>query len=157
MIESGVGRTERAELGQRRGEPRAPAEADDREVREPWPALPLVHAEPLEPLVEIPREGGRAPVLVVEDEHPDAAGLSVAGDGEAGAPRRRGGLAQRAEEPDRRIALHATGRGHTCLCRSCVRRRRTRWSAEAAARRRIVSRSARRLNPAASSPSGPAA
>src|SRR5437588_356360 len=67
------------------------------------------------------------------------------------------GKPQGAEEPDRRIAPNATGRIHTRSCRSCARRRRTRWRAETVARRRIVSRSAGRLKSAASSPSGPAA
>src|SRR5438128_8545102 len=211
MIESGVGRTERAELGERRGEPRALAEPDDGEVRKPAAALPLVHAQPLEPPVEVVGERDRPSALVVEDEHADAPRLAVAGDGESGAPGGRGrlpelagdrgdirggsapeegqgdvevrpddaadavsfgkrpaapgdeavedvvGETQGAEEPDRRIAPHATDRIHTRSCRSCVRRRRTRWSAETAARRRIVSRSAGRLKSTASSPSGPAA
>src|SRR5438876_396133 len=86
MIESGVGRTERAQLGQRRGEPRALAEPDDGEMRQPRTAFALVHAPPLEPPVEVVGERDRPSALVVEDEHADAPRLAVAGDGESGAP-----------------------------------------------------------------------
>src|SRR5438105_2693968 len=210
MVESGVGRTERSEVGERRGEPRALPEPDDGEVREPRPPVALVHAQPLEPLVEVARERGGAAVLVVEHEHADAPRLAVPHDGEASGLGGRGGFAQRtrdrrsllarpateerqrdvevraddaadadpsplrkrasaprdepvqdvvrktkgAEEPERRIAPHATGRIHTRSGRACVISRRTRWSAETVARRRIVSRSAGRLKPPSSSPSG---
>src|SRR5918912_1443921 len=92
MIESGVGRTERPELRQRRGESRPVAEADDGEVRKPRPLLALVDAELLEPQMEGVRHGRRPVFLVGEDEHPDAAGLAVAGYVEAGRSRCRGRL-----------------------------------------------------------------
>ena len=94
MIESGVGRTERLEVGQRRSEPRALAEPDDGEVREPRTALALVHPQPLEPPVEVVGERDRAAVLVVEDEHAHAPRLAVAGDREPGGPGGRGCLSK---------------------------------------------------------------
>src|SRR5437764_233173 len=105
MIESGVGRTERAEVGQRRGEPRALAEADDGEVREPRTALALVHAQPLEPPMEVVRERAGAASLVLEDEHADAPGLAVPRDGEASGLGGRGGFLKCAG--DRRNLLSA--------------------------------------------------
>jgi hypothetical protein len=78
MVDSGTGRTDRAEAGGRRSEPRPPSEPDDREVRQPRPPLRLVHAEPVEPVVEITRQLSSGTVLVVEHEHPDAARLPVA-------------------------------------------------------------------------------
>ncbi|HYZ77295.1 MAG TPA: hypothetical protein VE596_07955 [Gaiellaceae bacterium] len=47
-------------------------------MRKPRSLLGLVHPEPLEPPVEVLRQGRRARLFVVEDEHSDAAGLSVA-------------------------------------------------------------------------------
>jgi hypothetical protein len=98
MIESGIGRTERAELGERRPEPRALPEADDGEMRKPRPLLSLVQAEPFEPRVEILRQRSRRTVLVVEDEHPDAPGLAVPGDGEASLSRGPGRLPEGARD-----------------------------------------------------------
>src|SRR5436309_3829 len=94
MIESRVGRTERPESRRRRGEPRALAEAKDRDVREPRPALALVQAEPLKPSVEILGKSRRAAVLVGEDEHPHAARLAVAGGREDGRLDCGGGVAK---------------------------------------------------------------
>src|SRR2546429_9001429 len=86
MIESGVGRTERAQLGQRGGEPRALAEPDDGEMRQPRTAFALVHAQPLEPPVEVVGEPDRPSTLPVQDKHADPPRPAVAGDGESGAP-----------------------------------------------------------------------
>src|SRR5207237_1058672 len=128
MIESRVGRTERAEIQRRRGEPRALAEPYDRDVQ--VRADDRADAAALGQLAPAP--GDEAVEDVVRKPEP-------------------------AEEPDRSIALHATGRAHSCSCRLWARRRRTRWRADAAARRRTVSRSAGRLKSAPSSPSGPCA
>src|SRR6266536_3251600 len=89
MVDSGPGRTDRPELGQLRAETRPPAEAHDREVREPRPLLRLVHAEPLQPSMQVSREGGAGAALVVEDDHADAVRLTVA----AGSERDRTGSA----------------------------------------------------------------
>jgi hypothetical protein len=78
MVDSCTGRTDRAEAGQRRTEPWPLPEPDDREVRQPRTPLGLVHAEPLEPVVEVTRQLSSGTVLVIEDEHPDAARLSIA-------------------------------------------------------------------------------
>ena len=78
MVDSGTGRTDRAEAGQRRTEPWPLPEPDDREVRQPRTPLRLVHAEPVEPVVEVTRQFSSGTVLVVEDDHPDAARLSIA-------------------------------------------------------------------------------
>jgi hypothetical protein len=78
MVDSGTGRTDGAETGQRRSEPRPLSEPDDREVRQPRTPLGFVHAEPMEPPVEVTRQLSRRTVLVVEHEHPDGARFSVA-------------------------------------------------------------------------------
>src|SRR5919106_3029049 len=94
MIESESGRTDRAEVGHGRREPRRPAaEAQDRDVRKPRPALALVDAQALE-LVPDPlgEEPGPA-ALVVEDHHADGARLPVAAGREHDRPGRPGGLA----------------------------------------------------------------
>src|SRR5207244_745956 len=57
-------------------------------------ALRLVDAERLQPRVEIGRQRGGAAVLVVEGEHPDAAGLAVAAQGKTRRLASLGGLAQ---------------------------------------------------------------
>src|SRR5439155_20501847 len=64
---------------------------------------------------------------------------------------------QGAEEPNPITALHASGRGHTCLCQLCVRSRRTRCSAITVERERIAPRSPGTLNSWTSVPSGPTA
>src|SRR2546423_12408996 len=76
MIESGFGRTERANPGQIRREPRPPSETDDRDVREPRPLLRLIHTELLQTPVQLGRDRSAAAILVAEDEHADAAGLA---------------------------------------------------------------------------------
>src|SRR5438132_3612329 len=78
MIESGTGRTERAQAGKRRSEAWRPLEAQHGDVRTPRPLLPLVDSEPLQTLVQVARQGRRPALLVVEDQHADAARLAVA-------------------------------------------------------------------------------
>src|SRR5919202_1070967 len=82
MVDSRFGRNDPAQVGQRRREPRALAEAENGDVRQPRALLALVDAEVLEPLEQVEREPLRTALLVVEDEHSDAAGLAVAADGE---------------------------------------------------------------------------
>src|SRR5712691_10767102 len=78
MVDSGVGRTERAQGRERRVEPRRPAKADDREMRQPAALLAPVDLEGLQPAEQILRKSGRSVALVREHEHADAAGLAVA-------------------------------------------------------------------------------
>jgi len=99
MVDSGFGRTDLAQIGERRPQSGRAPEAHDREVWKPWTLLPLVHAERLQPLVEIGSQRGRAPVLVVEDEHPNASGLAIHADGETRRNRARARVPQAA--PDR--------------------------------------------------------
>ena len=51
-------------------------------MREPFAALPLVDAEPLQALVQVGGESRRRAGVVLADEHPDAPGLAVASDTE---------------------------------------------------------------------------
>lgn len=51
------------------------------------------------------------------------------------------GQAQSTEEAKPCIRIDGSGRGVACVCQFCVNRRRTRWSAAAAARERTASRS----------------
>jgi hypothetical protein len=51
------------------------------------------------------------------------------------------GQLQRAEEAKPCIGIDGSGRGGSRVCQVCVNNRRTRWSAAAAARERIASRS----------------
>lgn len=78
MVDSGIGRTELPELGQRRSEAGALAEAKHRDVREPGAVLGLIHADPFQAPMQIFGERRRRPVLVAEDEHADAASFPVA-------------------------------------------------------------------------------
>src|SRR5262245_30840015 len=78
MVDSGSGRTDLAETGQRWPEPGLPTEPEHRDVREPRTALARVDAEPLEPLEHVDRESPCVTAQVVEDEHADAARLPVA-------------------------------------------------------------------------------
>ena len=78
MIDSGVGRSDLAEVGQRRREPRRDTKADDRDVRQPGPLLALVHARAAPAARRDPPRARPPAVLVVEHEHPDAARLAVA-------------------------------------------------------------------------------
>src|SRR5581483_4004421 len=78
MVDRGPGRTDRAEPGERRGEPLTLAEPHDREVRQPGPRLRLVDPEAREALVHLAGEPGGGTVLVAEDDHPAAPGLAVA-------------------------------------------------------------------------------
>ena len=104
MIESRVGRTERAEGGHRRRETGRPAEAEHGDVRQPRPPLGLVHPEAAEPLVQIARQRARGTSEVLEDEHPDAARLAVARGLE---PNRPGGCGGGAELASDRVDLLA--------------------------------------------------
>ena len=63
-------------------------------MRKPWTVLALVHAEPLQPLVDVVGQRRRVGVLVIEDEHADAARLPVAAGGEERAPRGESSLPQ---------------------------------------------------------------
>src|SRR5947209_20091991 len=94
MIESGTGRTERAQAGKRRSEAWRPLEAQHGEVRKPRPLLPLVDPEPLQALVQVARQGRRSALLVVEDEHAHAARLAVAAGSEDDLRSGGGGLPQ---------------------------------------------------------------
>src|SRR5436190_2513863 len=196
MVDSRFGRTDRAEVGERRAQPRRLAEPQDREMRQPPPPLRLVHVKRLQAAVEVARNARGAAVLVVEDEHPDAPRLAVPANVEHG-PRGADSRAaqtgcdvteppracvaekrerdvdvlarhdphvvdagedgplphgeplenvvsdpQGAEQPDPFIRNEATREGHAASSRLCVRRRRTRWRAATAARRRIACRSA---------------
>ena len=49
MVGSSIGRTDLPEVGKRRLEPWALPEANDSEVRQPWPPLALVDAQTLQP------------------------------------------------------------------------------------------------------------
>ena len=59
-------------------------------MRQPRPALALVHAEALEAALDAVGEIGRAARRIVEDEHPDRTGLAVAHNCELERLRRRG-------------------------------------------------------------------
>ena len=67
-------------------------------MREPGAGLAPVHAERLEPPEQVVRELGSAAALVVEGEHPDAAGLAVAAQREARPPGSGCGVAQRGDD-----------------------------------------------------------
>jgi hypothetical protein len=82
MIESEVGRINRAELRQRRSQARRAPEPDDGDVRKPRTGLAPVGAKLLQPSVHAFGELGRASFEVFEDEHPDAPRLAIAGDRE---------------------------------------------------------------------------
>src|SRR5437762_236523 len=78
MVDSGSGRTDLAEAGQRRPQPRGTPETEHRDMREPRSLLALVHAEPLQAFEDVQSEALRVPADVVEHEHADAPGLAVA-------------------------------------------------------------------------------
>lgn len=207
MVNSRIGRTELPELGQRGSEAGAPAEAKHRDVREPGTVLALVHAELLQPPMQIFGDRGCRPVLVAEDEHADTASFPIPDGPEAHWASARGcvargaedllelgnrpgpkkgkgdvkvlpddhpagelfglplaqpverivGKPQGAEEPGTFMAFNASGECHARSSRLCARSRRTRWSAVAAARRRIDSRSPANWNSTPRPPSGPSA
>ena len=77
MVNSGIGRTELPEHGQRRSEAGTLAEPKHRDVREPGAVLALVHAEPFQAPMQIFGECHPGPVLVAEGEHADAARFPV--------------------------------------------------------------------------------
>jgi hypothetical protein len=78
MIESGFGRTERLELGQKRLQPWPRAKTCNRDVSEPRPPLGLVDVQLLEPLRESPVELSCMTASILEHEHRHALGLPVA-------------------------------------------------------------------------------
>lgn len=61
MVDSGFGRTDLAQVGQRWTEPWRPAEADDGRMRKPGALLAFVHAECLEAPMQVAGERGRMP------------------------------------------------------------------------------------------------
>ena len=65
---------------------------------EPGPSFGLVDAETVEALVQVAGQSGGLPALVVQGEHPDAAGLAVARHLEDDGPRGCGGRAEHAED-----------------------------------------------------------
>src|SRR5689334_2229218 len=77
---------------------RTPAPARDHEMRQPGPVLPAIDAEPLQPLLDVPREQRSPSPVVLEDEHADAPRLAVAHRREPDLPRSRGGLTQNADD-----------------------------------------------------------
>ena len=78
MIESGLGRTEHAEVGQGRLQPGPLAEAGDGDVWQPAAELALVHAELLQAEHEPPGEDVGVPRLVLgQDDHRHALCLPV--------------------------------------------------------------------------------
>jgi hypothetical protein len=78
MVDSGLGRTERRQVGKSRLEPRLPSKPEHGDVGQPRACLASVHAETLETLAEVCGDAPRTLCLVVEDDHADAAGLAVA-------------------------------------------------------------------------------
>src|SRR6266496_2420038 len=89
---SRVGRSDEAEIGRIGPEARTLAEAQDRDVRQPRPALGTIDAERLETSVQVVGERRSTPFLVVEHDHADAARLAVAQRREADLAGARGGL-----------------------------------------------------------------
>src|SRR3954464_13780744 len=99
MVDSGFGRTDLAEIWQRRMEARRAAETEDAGMRKPGTLFALVHAECFEPPVQVGGECGRPAALVIEDEHSDTPGLSVAPQPEAWDRGAGSGLAHRPRDP----------------------------------------------------------
>ena len=101
----------------------------------------------------VPKEG-KGDVKVLPDDHPsvELLGLPLAQPVE-----RVVGKPQGAEEPGSFMAFNASREFHARSWRFCARRRRTRWSAVTAARRRIDSRSPANWNSTPRPPSGPSA
>src|SRR5258708_6580599 len=99
MIESGIGRTKRAEARQGRCKARWSPETQHGEMREPGTPLTPVDADPLEPGGQVGRERGGTPAEVLEHEHPDGARLAIAPRSENGLFRTSSRLAKR--RPDR--------------------------------------------------------
>ena len=64
-VNSGVGRTEVSQVGQRRPQPRTLPEAEHRHVRQPGPPLPPVDPQLLEPAEQVVGEGRRTSAVVV--------------------------------------------------------------------------------------------
>src|SRR5215216_4453966 len=94
MVDSGVGRSEGAEIGHRRPEARALAKAQNREMWKPRTLFAPTDADRLEPLLQLLSNPARAAVLLGEDEHADAARLAVANGFECGSWSTLGGRPQ---------------------------------------------------------------
>src|SRR5579863_2956520 len=86
-ISSSVGRNERSLRWRRRTEPRRIAPPRDSEMRQPRAPLTFVDGEIFEPRLNIVRDRGGVATGIVEDEHPDAAGLAVPHGREPNLPR----------------------------------------------------------------------
>jgi len=74
---SDAGRCERRDLEEHGSKPRAHAEAQHGDVREPRTTLPAVRVELLESVVQARRETGCGALGIGEHEHADRAGLPV--------------------------------------------------------------------------------
>jgi len=98
MVDSGVGRTDGAEVGHRRAQAGALAKAQDREMWKPWTLFAPIDADRLEPLLQFPRDSGCAVVLVLEDEHADASRLAVPEGSERRSRRTLGARSQRVDD-----------------------------------------------------------
>src|SRR5436190_23314913 len=107
MIETGVGQTERPELGQRRREPGRLPEAENRDMRKPRAFLPSIDAKRLEPLLQRGGERSATAFLIVEYEHADAARLAVA---------------RRGDDWPAGVAARLMERGHDVRNMKCRRR-----------------------------------
>src|SRR4051812_19890095 len=99
MREGGRGGTKRRGLGWGGVHPRPRGKGDPRPGGQPPPPLGLVDAKPLQPPLQVTREGLRVTALVVEREHGDAARLAVPPNGQEGRMRSRCRLPQLAEDP----------------------------------------------------------
>jgi len=84
MVDSGVGRTKGAELGDRRAQARPLTEANDGDVRKPWPPLAAVDPQSLEALVQVFDERAGPVAVLLEDEHADTPRFAIAGHAEHG-------------------------------------------------------------------------
>src|SRR2546421_251683 len=104
MVGSGIGRTELPQIRQRRLQPWALPEADDRQVGKPLPLLRLVDPEMLQTALQILGETGGLAAEILQHQHPDAPGLAVALRHQPDRASGSGGLAQCDE--DRLELLH---------------------------------------------------
>ena len=77
MVDSGPGRTECGEVGQRWPQAGRSPEAEHRDVRQPRPPFGLIDAELSEPRMDVSRKERRPPAIVVQDDHADVACLPV--------------------------------------------------------------------------------
>src|SRR5882724_489237 len=97
MVGSGIGRTDLPQVRQRRLQPRALPETDDRQMGQPLPPLALVDAQALQAGLQVLGETGRLAAEIAQLQHPDAPGLPVALRHQPDRARGSGGLAQCAE------------------------------------------------------------